>query len=101
AYKVTGGGSSGYTIAIVDAYGYANAERDLSVYRAQYGLPPCTTANGCFKKVNQTGAASSYPRADTGWAQEQALDLDMRARCARTARSCSSRARTAISTISP
>jgi len=77
AYKVTGSGSSSYTIAIVDAYGYANAERDLGVYRAQYGLPPCTTANGCFKKVNQTGVQGSYPRADTGWAQEQALDLDM------------------------
>ena len=34
AYKVTGSGSSSYTIAIVDAYGYANAERDLGVYRA-------------------------------------------------------------------
>jgi hypothetical protein len=77
AYKVTGSGSSGYTIAIVDAYGYANAERDLGVYRAQYGLPPCTTANGCFKKVNQSGVQGSYPRANTGWAQEQALDLDM------------------------
>jgi len=77
AYKVTGGGSSSYTIAIVDAYGYPNAEKDLAVYRAQYGLPACTTANGCFKKVTQTGATSGYPRNDTGWAQEQALDLDM------------------------
>ena len=24
---------------------------------APYGLPPCTTANGCFRKVNQRGAA--------------------------------------------
>ena len=64
-------------IAIVDAYGYPNAESDLAVYRAQYGLPPCTTANGCFKKVNQNGVQRSYPRDDTGWAQESALDLDM------------------------
>jgi len=77
AYKVTGSGSSSYTIAIVDAYGYANAERDLGIYRTQYGLPPCTAANGCFKKVNQSGTAGSYPAANTGWAQEQALDLDM------------------------
>ena len=77
AYKVTGTGSSGYTIAIVDAYGYPNAESDLAVYRSQYGLPACTTANGCFKKVNQNGRAGSYPRTDTGWDQEQALDLDM------------------------
>src|SRR4051794_23114497 len=77
AYKVTNSGSSSYTIAIVDAYGYASAERDLGIYRAQYGLSACTTQNGCFKKVNQNGATSGYPRADTGWAQEQALDLEM------------------------
>ena len=77
AYKVTGTGSSSYTIAIVDAYGYPNAESDLATYRSQYGLPACTTANGCFQKVNQSGVAGNYPRTDTGWDQEQALDLDM------------------------
>ena len=62
AYKVTSSGSSSYTIAIVDAYGYPNAETDLAIYRAQYGLAACTTANGCFKKVNQNGVQGSYPR---------------------------------------
>lgn len=68
---------SGPWIAIVDAYGYPNAESDLATYRSQFGLGACTTANGCFKKVNQNGSQSSYPRTDTGWDQEQALDLDM------------------------
>jgi subtilase family serine protease len=77
AYKITGTGSSSTIIAIVDAYGYPNAEADLATYRAQFGLPPCTTANGCFKKVNQDGVQGSYPRTDVGWAQEAALDLDM------------------------
>jgi subtilase family serine protease len=77
AYKVTGTGTSSTIIAIVDAYGYPNAESDLAVYRAQFGLPPCTSSNGCFKKVNQAGVAGSYPRSNTGWAQETALDLDM------------------------
>lgn len=76
AYRITGAGSSATKIAVVDAYGYPNAERDLGVYRSQYGLPPCTTANGCFRKVNQTGG-TSFPPMDTGWAQETALDLDM------------------------
>ena len=67
---------SGPTIAIVDAFGYSRAETDLAVYRAQYGLPPCTTANGCFRKVDQNGG-TKYPRDDTGWSQEAALDLDM------------------------
>jgi subtilase family serine protease len=67
---------SGQTVAIVDAYDDPNAESDLGVYRSQFGLPPCTTANGCFKKVNQTGG-TKYPRANGGWAQEISLDLDM------------------------
>ncbi|MEA3009657.1 MAG: hypothetical protein QOJ91_1349 [Sphingomonadales bacterium] len=75
AYNITTNGTA--TIAIVDAYGYPNAESDLAVYRAQYGLPACTTANGCFKKVNQSGVQGSYPATDTGWSQEQALDIDM------------------------
>lgn len=77
AYNVTASGSSSTIIAIVDAYGYPNAESDLAAYRAQFGLPPCTTANGCFKKLNQSGVQGSYPRTDTGWSQESALDLDM------------------------
>ena len=77
AYGVTGTGSSSITIAVVDAYGYTNAESDLAVYRSQYGLPACTTANGCFKKVNQSGVQGNYPLQNTGWAQETALDLDM------------------------
>jgi subtilase family serine protease len=77
AYSVTGNGTSSTIIAIVDAFGYPNAESDLATYRAQFGLPACTTANGCFKKVNQNGVQGNYPRANTGWSQETALDLDM------------------------
>ena len=78
AYKLpSNGGSGSYTVAIVDAYGYPNAEADLAVYRAKYGLPPCTTANGCFKKVNQSGVEGNYPATDVGWDQEQALDLSI------------------------
>ena len=68
---------TGPTIAIVDAYGYTNAEADLAVYRKQFGLPPCTSSNGCFTKYNQNGVKGSYPSQNTGWAQETALDLDM------------------------
>ena len=68
------------TIAIVDAYDSPQAEQDLAVYRARYRLPPCTTANHCFKKVNQHGAAAPLPPQqpdDYGWPLETALDLDM------------------------
>lgn len=67
---------SGQTIAIVDAYNDPNAESDLAVYRSQFGLPACTTANGCFRKVDQNGG-TNYPRGNSGWAEEISLDLDM------------------------
>lgn len=65
---------SGETIAIVDAYDDPNAETDLNVFSNAFGLPACTTANGCFTKVNQTGG-SKYPRTDAGWAIEISLDV--------------------------
>ena len=78
AYKLpSASAGSGQTVAIVDAYNDPTAEADLNVYRSQYGLGACTTANGCFKKVNQTGGTSSYPPTDGGWAEEISLDLDM------------------------
>ena len=67
---------SGQTVAIVDAFDDPNAESDLGVYRTKYGLPECTTANGCFKKVSQTGT-TKYPKAEAGWAVEISTDLDM------------------------
>ncbi|SDP03140.1 hypothetical protein SAMN04515671_2731 [Nakamurella panacisegetis] len=75
AYALTSSSSGGRTVAIVDAYDDPTAAADLGVYRSQYGLSACTTANGCFRKVGQTGGA--VPRTNAGWAQEISLDLDM------------------------
>lgn len=76
AYGLTGGNAGGRTVAIVDAYNDPTAAADLNVYRSTYGLPSCTTANGCFRKVNQNGG-TALPRQDGGWAQEISLDIDM------------------------
>jgi hypothetical protein len=65
------------TVAIVDAQDDPTAESDLGTYRSQWGLPACTTANGCFRKVNQNGASSPLPASDAGWAGEISLDVDM------------------------
>jgi len=75
-YTLTATGSSTTTIGIVDAYDDPNIESDLGVYSNQYSLPACTTANGCFKKVNQTGG-TSYPRTNAGWALEISLDVEI------------------------
>jgi subtilase family serine protease len=76
AYKLTTSGSASQTVAIVDAFDAPTAEADLAAYRTQFGLPACTTANGCFRKVDQNGG-TNYPRKNAGWAQEISLDLDM------------------------
>jgi hypothetical protein len=69
----------GDTVAIVDVGArYTQLESDLAQYRAQYDLPPCTSANGCLHVVNQNGGNVS---ANTGgqnsnWAFETAMDVD-------------------------
>ena len=65
---------AGKTIGIVDAFNDPTAESDLGVFSSQFGLPACTTANGCFSKVDQRGG-TSFPRTDSGWALEISLDI--------------------------
>jgi hypothetical protein len=77
AYNLTAATGAGRTVAIVDAYDAPTAEQDLATYRSYFGLPDCTTGNGCFRKVGQNGSTTSLPAANGGWAQEISLDLDM------------------------
>lgn len=77
AYDIPTSGASNQTIALVDADGYPTAESDLAKYRERYGLPPCTNANGCFRKVNEQGEEANYPSSSLEWDTESALDLDM------------------------
>jgi subtilase family serine protease len=68
---------TGQTVALVESGDYPTAAADLTTYRAEYGLPACTVANGCFEKVGQTGSTTSLPAENAGWAEETALDQDM------------------------
>jgi subtilase family serine protease len=82
AYNLAAASASGgvnQTVAVVDAYHDPNAEADLGVYRSQWGLPACTTANGCFLQVNQSGMTSPVAPVDptAGWEEEESLDVDM------------------------
>ncbi|HTR48199.1 MAG TPA: S53 family peptidase [Verrucomicrobiae bacterium] len=63
---------AGQVIGIVDAYDDPNAEADLAVFDAQFGLPSCTTANGCFRKIY----SGSKPATNANWAVEIALDVE-------------------------
>jgi alpha-tubulin suppressor-like RCC1 family protein len=66
----------GQTVAIIDAFDDPNAESDMAVYRNHFGLPPCTSANKCFRKVDEHGGAK-LPWADGEWSTEISLDVDM------------------------
>jgi hypothetical protein len=70
----TGGG--GDTVAVVDAYDDPNAEADMAVFRSHFGLAPCSSASGCFRKVDQYGLAGPLPPSNASWGQEESLDLD-------------------------
>jgi subtilase family serine protease len=77
AYRLPISRGAGQTIAIVDAFDDPTAASDLARYRSKNGLAPCTTTNGCFRKLNESGAAGPFPPADPGWGIEISLDLDM------------------------
>jgi len=77
AYDLPSTGGSGQTVAIVDPFNDPLAYENLKTYRSRYGLPECTEASGCFKKVNQRGEAKSYPENSVEWGGEISLDLAM------------------------
>jgi hypothetical protein len=85
AYNLTSASASGgkdATVAIIGAFDDPNAASDLAAYRTQYGLPPCTTASGCFSKVNENGQASPLPPTAPSidgaeWAEAESADMDM------------------------
>jgi subtilase family serine protease len=76
AYNLPSNAGAGMTVGIVDAYDNPKAVADLAKFRARYHLPPCTTANGCVRKVNQQGKTKPLPPRDAGWGLEISLDLD-------------------------
>jgi hypothetical protein len=68
------------TIAVVVAYDDPNAESDLAFYRSFYHLPPCTTANGCFKKLSPPGppkfaSSDDHTTVLNQWRFETSIDL--------------------------
>ncbi|GAA2038606.1 hypothetical protein GCM10009839_45270 [Catenulispora yoronensis] len=80
AYNIASAAASnggGATVAVIELADDPNLESDLGTYRSQFGIPACTTANGCFRKVNLSGQQGPYPGPDPGWGTESSLDIDM------------------------
>jgi hypothetical protein len=69
--------ANGASVAIINFGDGPNIESDLATYRAQFGLPACTTANRCFHKFNQRGETTNLPAANVGSAHEMTLDVEM------------------------
>lgn len=76
-YSAQSNGSN--VIVIVDAYHYPTALNDFNYFSNQFGLPtesstsPTASTNTVFQVVYATG---KQPKANCGWAQEAALDIE-------------------------
>ena len=73
--NLTGGG----VIVIIDAYHYATALADFNTFANYFGLPAETSTNATAtgNKVFQVVYASGkQPKANAGWGQEAALDIE-------------------------
>jgi subtilase family serine protease len=79
AYRLPVNRNSHQTVAVSIAYDTPNLSKYLAHYRSYFGLPPCTVATGCFRKVNQNGKASPLPPSGvlSGWDLEATLDVSM------------------------
>ena len=65
------------TVAIVDAYAHPNAAVDLAAYRSRFSLPVLGSIGGpVLTQVNQSGGPT-LASPNTGWGQEEMLDLEM------------------------
>ena len=72
AYALPDTSAGAQKIAIVDAYNDPSAEADLKGYDEEFGLPACTSGNGCFTQLNQNGKASPLPFPKTSGELESA-----------------------------
>jgi hypothetical protein len=70
-------GGSLVTVAVVTPYHDPDAASDLAAYRSNYGLTPCSVADGCFTQVNQAGTTTPPPPENALFTTATSLSLDM------------------------
>src|SRR2546428_89782 len=66
----------GQVIGIVDWYYDANIENDLGTFSQYYGLPSCTTANGCLNILVENGAPTN-PKVPDNMPTDLEISLDV------------------------
>jgi hypothetical protein len=73
-------GGNGRIIATYIGNHYTNAEADMATYRSKFGMSPCTSANGCFMQITDSGGTDFSSLKDdgcSGFVGEESLDMDM------------------------
>jgi subtilase family serine protease len=64
---------AGQTIAVIEAFGDHSIEKDLEKFDESFGLPPCTTSNGCLQVLSSNGNNLGTSQV---WSLETALDVE-------------------------
>jgi hypothetical protein len=72
----------GQTVAVIDSFDDPDLEKDVEFFDNYYKLGACTTADGCFKKVGESGKTTELPGAAGTSSVETTLDAEtVRAVC--------------------
>lgn len=66
----------GEVVAIIDAYDNPNIAFDLNEFDTQFGLPSCTSSNGCFTEFDYGGTPATPTGDDEDWISETDLDVE-------------------------
>jgi subtilase family serine protease len=84
AHQISGYSANSGKVAIIDVGADPNLDGDLATYRAQYGLPVCSAANGCLRQLSYDGGPALPPATaaddkdiDEQIGVETSLDVDM------------------------
>jgi hypothetical protein len=80
AYGLPLRGAAGQIVAIVSPFNDPSVQADLNAYDKRFGLPACTTQNGCFRRLNANGEPGPYPGPDLSggqWVTESALGTEI------------------------
>ncbi len=80
AYSLPATGARNQRIAVVSIYDAPHLQADLNAYDKKFRLRSCTSANHCFRKLNQEGRSQPLPETDPSggqWITESSLGVEI------------------------